>query len=117
MALSLIRYLVIIRPFAERLVEYLFAHQPDVLTRYRHYLWPGIAHTMSSEDSGLQLRRITEKFLGRKYKIKIWRSLTTVIMQYSQEDVQENQKQYFLIPSICILPKWQMLVIQVISVI
>jgi hypothetical protein len=95
-ALSLLRYLVIVRPFAEKLVEALFAHQPDVLTRYHHYLWPGIKQTMTSEDLGLQLGRITEKFLGRKYKIKFWRSLTTVIMQYSEEeDVQNIQKQYY----------------------
>lgn len=96
-SLSLLRYLVIIRPFAEKLVEALFAHQPDVLTRYRHYLWPGIKKTMTSEDLGLQLGRITEKALGRKYKIKFWRSLTTVIMQYSGEDDgdSDTQKQYY----------------------
>ena len=95
-ALSLLRYLVIVRPFAERLVEALFAHQPDILTRYRHNLWPGIRQTMSSEDLSLQLGRITEKFLGRKYKIKFWRSLTTVILQHSEEDdVRDIQKQYY----------------------
>lgn len=95
-ALSLLRYLVLIRPFAERLVEALFAHQPEIITRYRHYLWPGVKHTMSSEDLSLQLGRITHKFLGRKYKIKFWRSLTTVILQYSEdEDVRDIQKQYY----------------------
>lgn len=63
-ALSLLRYLVIICPFAERLVESLFAHQPEILTRYHHNLWPGIKHTMMSEDLSLQLARITEKYLG-----------------------------------------------------
>ena len=95
-ALSLLRYLVIIRPFAERLVESLFSHQPEILTWYRHYLWPGIKQTMTSEDLSLQLGRITEKYLGRKYKIKFWRSLTTVILQHSEEDdVRDIQKQYY----------------------
>ena len=37
-----------------------------------------------------------EKFLGQKYKIKFWRSLTTVILQYAEDDdVREVQKQYY----------------------
>lgn len=95
-ALSLLRYIVIIRPFAQRLVEDIFVHQPNIVTRYRHYLWPGIKHTMTNEDLGLQLGRITEKYLGRKHKIKFWRSLTTVILQFSENDeVRSIQKQYY----------------------
>ena len=75
-ALSLLQYLVIIRPFAEHLIESLFSHQPDVVLRYHHYLWPGIKQTLTSEDLGLQLGRITQKYLGHKYKIRFWRSLT-----------------------------------------
>lgn len=95
-SLSLLRYLVIIRPFAERLVEILFSHKPEIVTRYHHYLWPGIKHTMTGEDLSLQLGRITEKYLGRKYKIKFWRTLTTVILQYHEdEDISDIQKQYY----------------------
>ena len=95
-ALSLLRYLVIIRPFAIRLVEALFAHEPKVVIRYRHYLWPGIKQTMSSEELGHQLGRVTEKYLGNKYKIKFWRSLTTAILQYDEGDeISDIQKQYY----------------------
>jgi hypothetical protein len=95
-ALSLLRYLVVIRPFAESLIEALFSHEPEVVIRYRHYLWPGIKQAMSTEELGDQLGRVTEKYLGRKYKIKFWRSLTTAILQYSEgNETSDIQKQYY----------------------
>lgn len=95
-AIAFVQYLVIIRPFAEHLVESLFAHDTDLLNRYRFFLWPGIAKTLSAEDLSQKLGKITETSLGIRFGIKHWRCLTTTILQaVSDEQIGELNRQYF----------------------
>jgi hypothetical protein len=95
-ATALIQYLVVIRPFAEYLVEKVFPEDNPMNDRYRYYLWPGVGSTMTSVDLREKLGTVTERYLGKRYGIKFWRSLTTIILQYmADEDVSNVNQQYY----------------------
>ncbi|CAA7265621.1 unnamed protein product [Cyclocybe aegerita] len=76
-ATALLHYLVIIRPFQTYLAEQLYPNQSDLITRYRHYLWPGITRNMSSNDLREKMKHVTYRYLHSQYTIKAWRSIFT----------------------------------------
>ena len=95
-AAALLGYLVVFRPFIEYLVEQIFKDNEVILKRYYFYLWPGISNTMTSHDLSEKMGQITQKYLGRGYGIKFWRSLTTTILQFLPDDeVNETNRQYY----------------------
>jgi hypothetical protein len=95
-ALVLLRHFVIFRPFIEYLVEQVFKHDQEILRRYSFYLWPGISDCLTSHVLSDKMTQITRKYLGQGYGIKLWRSLTTVILQFlSDDEVSETQRQYY----------------------
>ena len=94
-ATSLLWYLIIIRPFAEYLVEQLFDADSEIVRRYRFYLWPGVKSTMTDDALRGKLGQVTEKYLGQSYGIKLWRTLTTVVLSCSDEEVIEINQQHY----------------------
>jgi hypothetical protein len=95
-AVVFLRHLVILRPFIEYLVDQLFTHDQEISNRYHFYLWPGVSECMTSHDLSDKMNQVTRQYLGEGYGIKLWRSLTTVILQFlSDNEVQEANRQYY----------------------
>jgi hypothetical protein len=92
----LLRHLVIYWPFIEYLVEQVFKDDQAILQRYRFYLFPGISQCMTSQRLSDKMSQITRNYLGKAFGIKLWRILTTVILQYvADDDVNELNRQYY----------------------
>ncbi|KAF8153455.1 hypothetical protein B0H34DRAFT_800655 [Crassisporium funariophilum] len=93
---ALINYLVVIRPFEEYLVGQLFPPESPVTTRYRHQLWPGLQHAVTSTDLSSTMALITEKYLNKPYKITWWRGLVTHFSsQFQDKFLFEVHKEYY----------------------
>ncbi|MDX6295870.1 MAG: hypothetical protein QOH50_5014 [Kribbellaceae bacterium] len=95
-ALVFLRHLAIFRPFVEYLVEQLFEKDQEIIKRYRFYLWPGLSECLTSHVLSDKMNQITRNFLGEGYGIKLWRSLTTVVLQrVSDNELVEINRQYY----------------------
>jgi hypothetical protein len=95
-ALVLLRHLIIFRPFIEYLVEQVFQTDQEILRRFYFYLWPGISESLTSHVLSEKMNQISQVYLGQGYGIKLWRSLTTVILQFlSDDEVSEMNRQYY----------------------
>ena len=86
----------IICPFAKYLVEKVFPEDNQINNCYWYYLWPGLGSMMTSVDLHEKLEAVTEQYLGKRYRIKFWRSLMTTILQYmANKDVSKVNQQYY----------------------
>jgi len=95
-AIVLLRHLAIYRPFIEYLVNQIFKNDQEVVNRYSFYLFPGISHCLTSQNLSDKMSQITLIYLGQGFGIKMWRSLTTVILQFlADEEVTEINRQYY----------------------
>jgi hypothetical protein len=93
---AFLRHLAIYRPFIEYLVERIFKDEPQVKQRYTYYLFPGVSHCMTTHDLSDKLSQLTRRHLGVGFGIKIWRSLTTVILQsIADVEVNDSNRQYY----------------------
>lgn len=91
----LVQNLVVLRPLATFFIGVLFGKDSDAAIRYRHSLWPGIRAHLQSETLAEVLGSATSRFLGCSIKIRVWRSLTTVIFsKHSDEEAKRLQKSY-----------------------
>lgn len=77
---SLIRNLVVFRPFEEVLVGKLLGD--DVLHRYRIQMWPGLKSTMTPETFADLCGGMTLRYLGHSFKPLRWRSMMTAFARY-----------------------------------
>ena len=94
-SLSLIRNLILFRPFEEFLVSKFLGD--DVLHRYRIQLWPGVKSTLADDAFGNHCGKMTTRYLGRSFKPLAFRSLMTAFAKYLPDTRNfEAQQQSFI---------------------
>ena len=92
----LLHHLCFIRPFAEFLVSQLFAPDSPQVTRFYHYLWPGLNAHMENTSLSDAMGAATRHYIGTPLKSRAWRSLVTVIFrEYAHEESAQLQKDFY----------------------
>ncbi|THH14399.1 hypothetical protein EUX98_g9617, partial [Antrodiella citrinella] len=88
--------LLILRPFAEWLVERVFPHSSETVRRYQHYLFPGITSHMHSESLRDTMKEASEQVIGVALAPTLWRAFVTVVFRsYATQAESQTQRDYY----------------------